>query len=425
MGKGINSDRDDLGFIYDPVTNSGYVVSNRIGGSGMEDIYRVGRANANKVLLVQSAQDGSFIPNASLDFTACGGQVYATDTGGRYVMQSTEGLSCEIVVSAQGFQSVRIPVQGMAPDAQNVVRVTLSRTGSGTNPNIGGNTPPGSYRGVVTDAQTGAVIRGATVFVTQRTTGATATVQTDGEGTYLLGLDPYNTYDLVVSAPGYESVRYPVTNNDGSDAYLLGNMALLPAQGGGTNPPNTGGTGTFVQTTGFAVQLASLSKQPDLNKFSSLSNLGRVYDVNTGGSYKVRIGVFSTRAEAEIAAAKAKTGGYPGAFIVADSGNSAFAKSGGQPSNPAGTGTQPPPANTSGKFKVQLGAFGKPENFDRNAALQMGNIEMIKKGNLTVFMIGGINTLADARSVQARATQLGYTGAFVLEDVNGQLVKVK
>ncbi|MBC6996224.1 carboxypeptidase regulatory-like domain-containing protein [Neolewinella lacunae] len=423
MGKGINSDRDDLGFIYDPVTNSGYVVSNRIGGSGMEDIYRVGRANANKVLLVQSAQDGSFIPNASLDFTACGGQVYATDMGGRYVMQSTDGLTCDIIVSAQGFQSVRIPVQGMAPDAQNVVRVTLSPVGSGTNPNIGGTTPPGSYRGVVTDAQTGAVIPGATVFITQRTTGATATVQTAADGTYLLGLDPYNTYDLVISAPGYESVRYPVTNNDGSDPYLLGNMALLPVQGGGTNPP--AGGGTFVQTTGFAVQLASLSKQPDLSKFASLSNLGRVYDVNTGGSYKVRIGVFATRAEAEIAAAKAKTGGYPGAFIVADSGNSAFAKAGGQGTNPPAGGSFPPATNTAGKFKVQLGAFSKPENFDRNAAMQMGNIEMIKKGNLTVFMIGGINSLADARSVQARATQLGYTGAFVLEDVNGQLVKVK
>ena len=36
MGVGINSDRDDLGFVYDPITATGYVTSNRIGGSGME-----------------------------------------------------------------------------------------------------------------------------------------------------------------------------------------------------------------------------------------------------------------------------------------------------------------------------------------------------------------------------------------------------
>ena len=82
-------------------------------------------------------------------------------------------------------------------------------------------------------------------------------------------------------------------------------------------------------------------------------------------------------------------------------------------------------ANTGfGRYKVQLGAFGKPENFDRNKAGQLGTVETTMRGTLTLFMIGNLNSLSEARSVQARAQASGYPGAFVLESVNGQLVKV-
>ncbi|MEM6772883.1 MAG: carboxypeptidase-like regulatory domain-containing protein, partial [Bacteroidota bacterium] len=333
MGNGINSDRDDIGFIFDPVTSKGYVVSNRIGGSGQEDIYRVARAAANPILLVQSTQDGSFLPGAAVDFSGCGGQTYTTDAGGRYVLQPLAGLNCDIVISATGFQPVRIPVQSLQPDAQNVVRVSLTPAGGGatggplTGPVPGGPTPPGTYRGIVTNGQTGAAIPQANVQITQRTTGATATVLTNVNGAYIVALDPYNTYDMVVSAPGYETARFPITNNDGNDPNILGNMTLIP--GGGTSGGGTSGGGTFTQVNGFAVQLASLSKQPDLGKFDGVSSLGRVYDVNTGSAYKVRLGVYATRAEAAAAAASAKGMGYPGAFVVADNGTSAFAQAGG------------------------------------------------------------------------------------------------
>jgi hypothetical protein len=418
MGSSINSDRDDIGFVYDPVTSSGYLVSNRIGGSGQEDIYRVGRANVNKVLMVMSAQDGSAIPNAAVDFSACGGQIFATDAGGRYVFQPTDGLNCDIVIGANGFQAVRVPLQSLQPDAQNIVRVSLNPAGgSGPMPPGGGPTPPGTYRGFVTDASNGYGIPGANVQVTQRTTGQTATLNTSNDGAYLLELAPYNTYDVTVSAYGYETVRFPVTNNDGSDANILGNMTLLPDGTTGGNVNNT-------PIQGYSVQLASLGKQPDLSKFDDVRNLGRVYDVNAGSSYKVRIGVFATRAEADAAAADAKAY-YPGAFVVTDNGTVAkgTAPSGGSGYNPP----QPNPTNPNasfGRYKVQLGAFGKPENFDRNKAGQLGTVETTMRGTLTLFMIGNLNSLSEARSVQARAQIDGYPGAFVLESVNGVLTKV-
>lgn len=428
MGSSINSDRDDIGFVYDPVTSSGYVVSNRIGGSGQEDIYRVGRVNMNKILVVQSAQDGSMISNAAVDFSACGGQVYATDVNGRYVFQPTDDLNCEIVIGANGYQAVRVPVQNLQPDAQNIVRVSLSPSGGGqgTMPQGGGPIPPGTYRGFVTDASNGYGIPGANVQIAQRVTGQTATLRTNADGAYLMELAPYATYDVTISAFGYETVRFPVTNNDGSDPNILGNMTMLPdgsASSGGGNAD--GGTTSYTQLQGFSVQLASLGKQPDLSKFSNVSQLGRVYDVSSGNGYKVRLGVYATRAEADAAAAKAKAM-YPGAFVVSDAGTSAFATTGGGSAGQQPTTTVPPATTTNsfGRYKVQLGAFGQPQNFDRAKAGQLGTLETTTRGNLTLFLIGNLNSLSEARSVQARAQAAGYPGAFVLENINGTMTKV-
>ena len=474
MGSGINSDRDDLGFVYDPITSSGYVVSNRVGGSGQEDIYRVGRANVNKVLMVMSAQDGSVIPSAAVDFTSCGGQVYATDAGGRYVFQPNDGINCDIVIGANGFQAVRVPLQSLQPDGQNIVRVSLTpasfagggggnggiQTGGGQNggfqnggfqnggvqsgggqnggglsgnmPQGGGPTPPGTYRGYVTDAQTGYGIPGANVQVTKRTTGQTANLNTSSSGSYLMELSPYNTYDVTITAYGYETVRFPVTNDDGSDPNVLGNMTLLPdgknTGSGSSSSTSSGGGTTYTQVQGYSVQLASLGKAPDLSTFNNVSGIGRVYDVNDGNNYKVRIGVFATRAEAARAAAEAKAS-FPGAFVVSDSGTSAFSSGGSTyvpPSNPTTITTQSTTntSNSFGRYKVQLGAYGKPQNFDRSKAGQLGTLETTMRGNLTLFMIGNLSSLAEARNVQARAKSFGYTGAFVLERVNGVLKKV-
>ena len=82
-----------------------------------------------------------------------------------------------------------------------------------------------------------------------------ASIRTGIDGGYIVALDPYSTYDVSIAAAGFEPLRFPVTNNDGSDPNVLGNVTLLPAQGGGGVPPAP----TYGQVTGYAVQLASLS----------------------------------------------------------------------------------------------------------------------------------------------------------------------
>jgi len=41
LGNGVNSSYDDYGYTYHKELNRGYLVSNRPGGKGQEDIYRL------------------------------------------------------------------------------------------------------------------------------------------------------------------------------------------------------------------------------------------------------------------------------------------------------------------------------------------------------------------------------------------------
>ncbi len=384
MGTGVNSSRDDIGFIYDPIGQTGYVVSNRIGGSGMEDVYRVTRKSNEKVLIVQSATDGSYLANTAVDLTSCGGQVYATDQNGRYVFESLDGLNCEIVISRPGYEPVRMAVNTLPVRSDNTVRVSLRQTGgvaqtdSGamgqtaadgpdtTRPVGGGPTPPGTYRGRIVNAQTGYPVPMANVRVLQRSTGASANVLTSVDGDYILALDPNTAYDLVVTAANFETVKFPILNGDGSDQNILGVLTLLPAENVTTTAPpvtstpaaNPSPTSTRTPSTpapstptttaqpttsaGYSVQLASLAKRPDLGRYTNVSDMGRVYDVPSGAAYKVRVGVYATRAEAEAVAQRAKAAGYDGAFVVEDTGAAAAAPS---------VATATPAAGQQGRYK--------------------------------------------------------------------------
>ncbi|MBP9873169.1 MAG: SPOR domain-containing protein, partial [Haliscomenobacter sp.] len=73
---------------------------------------------------------------------------------------------------------------------------------------------------------------------------------------------------------------------------------------------------------------------------------------------------------------------------------------------------------------IQLGAYSNPANFNGSRVSLVGPIVDRKKGTLTLKLIGGFNTLQDARNALPQARQAGFAGAFVVEDRNGVLVKV-
>jgi hypothetical protein len=404
MGDNINSSRDDYSFIYDASRLVGYVVSNRIGGRGNEDIYRINQASESLVLAVRSASDGTPVSGAVIDLTACGDQAYLTDINGRYSFRAVAGTNCEVTVSKEGFLPTNISLSSITASSGEV-QVMLSKENE-------------AFQGRIVDASTRLSIPGALVRVIDRASGNVAEVRTDAQGGYAIAMQPFKTYDISIASPGYETLSFPLGMADGSNRNVLGVLSLLPNQNfsgnDGTNPPAT-------VSSGYAVQMAALSKAPDMGQFAQLSDLGQVYSVNEGGTYKVRMGIFQTRAEAEAAKAALAGRGYPKTFIVTDSGNGV---QGSQPvpeSNPG----QPmnPSTGTSGPYYVQLGAYTTPKFFNSAKAQQIGTLVQRQRGNLTLMLLSA-RSPAEAQQLKATALANGFAGAFLVQEVNGQLQKM-
>ncbi len=87
----------------------------------------------------------------------------------------------------------------------------------------------GALRGTVTDAQ-GAVISGATVSVTSRTTAQVHTVKTGRDGQYTIGLLPPEVYSISIAAEGFKTEQPPaitilVTETARADAKMVAGNA--------------------------------------------------------------------------------------------------------------------------------------------------------------------------------------------------------
>lgn len=430
LGAAINSPADDYGFVFDGTRNAGYLVSNRSGGSGNEDIYRVSRASDNITLVIRNASDGSAIAGAIVDFADCGEAAYQADARGYYTFQAVQGLNCNLVVRKDGYSSVTIPLATAIAGQQREIAVNLSKVNE-------------SYVGKVVDYTSRRPLSGVKISVTNRANGARLETTSDMNGDYYVALSPYTTYDFRLSYLNYRDLDFTLPVEDGINRSILGVVTLLPlsapATAQPTGPPSSTPTlpGTQVNTggatgqpsagvpSGFAIQLAATSQQPVLTQFANVQNLGQVYSVQEGGRYKVRIGVFATRTDAERALAAAKAKGYSGAFIVTQAGTAANTGTTARTPTTSTPTTPTAPAASSLPYKVQLGAYSNPQNFNTAKATALGGtLETERKGNLTVYRIGGLRTIEEARSVRSRAHAAGFTGAYAVVNENGQLRKV-
>ncbi|MDX1667307.1 MAG: carboxypeptidase regulatory-like domain-containing protein [Saprospiraceae bacterium] len=411
MGVPLNSPRDDYGYIHDKIRNLGFLTSNRVNGKGHEDIYQV-RRNADQVVLkVINASTGAPIPNATLDFSACGRGVMETGPDGSFNLQVTPGLSCRLLINKPGFLSETLNLSTAGLQGRSQVEVPLAREGE-------------SYRGFIMDYNSRQPLAGVTIIATNQRTGGTLQVTTDASGAYQLALQPEAVYVLRYSRPGFRDVNRTIRTFDGQDNSILGTISLLPS----TDAPPTAGTGeidispleptppsrtgneeeeTTTVESGYSVQVAAL-RRPDLDPFSDLSGMGKVYSVEEDGRYKIRVGVFPTRAEAQDALARVKRRGYSGAFIVPESGRQITSE----------------PAVTTGKYMIQLAAYRNPRWFSARGLESVGTITDRKKGDLTVKYLSGFSSLQEARSALDRAQTAGFDSAFIVEEVGGQLRKV-
>ena len=387
LGGAVNSPRDDYGFVYDEGQRLGYLTSNRPGGSGMEDIYSV---------------------------------------------RFTEPLPSSATTTA-----------ALAPAGDGLATGPQSGVPQGVR--VGEPVPFGTVRGYVSDSKTGRPVNGAGVAITKRSSGQTATATTDVEGAYYVEVEPQTVYDVEVTSEGYEAISFPVATQAAPSPDVFGNILLLPIEqtytAAGVDPPaptvapdapaDTQSVAPATQAMvapaaldGFSVQVASVATQPNLTTYGKLASMGEVYSILEGDRYKIRVGGYATREAALVAAREVQNLGYAGSFVVE-----------GGPPEPTTQATTPttdpapaaPPTDTESTvrspFRVQLGAYAKPENFDRVAATQLGVLGQSRRDALTVFYLDGLQTISQAEAARNRAQAAGYTGAYILQLVDGSYVK--
>ncbi len=209
--------------------------------------------------------------------------------------------------------------------------------------------------------------------------------------------------------------------------------------------------------TVYSVQIAvvSLNSVVSLNKYNDLIKEGNIYSVPENKLKKVRLGIFKTREEAAAALKRATTLGYKGAFIVVEKNEQAIAENIFVPipkpiqtiasadnvkakgSEPAKTVYVPVPPKPKKEeipqpysvvapakkavvvedktFKVRIAAMKKPEWFDDSKVAKLWKIDKIQQGDLTIFIMDGFKTLADAKVMKKKVQATGYSDAKVIQ----------
>lgn len=418
LGNTVNSARDDYGFIYDSFRNIGYFTSNRLGGRGNEDIYRVTRTADNIVLRIMSAADGSPLANAVVDFTNCGEGVYQSDSRGTYSFQAVQGLNCQVVIKKDGYLSSTIQINTVGTNQNKEYDVNLSRIGE-------------AYSGRMINYTTRQPVDGVIVTATNQQTGSSMEATSDASGEYLLALAQYAVYAIRFSKAGFRDLNTIIRTEDGFDRTILGVTYLIPSTDIGQapgpyvpdqpynpgNPVNPGGT---VITEGYSVQVAALGSNDLGNKFNNLASVGDIYTVNENNKYKVRVGVYPSRSDAEKALSAAKSKGYKGAFIVKEAVSTQSAGVGDTTPKTPNQGV----TSTYGQYKVQLAAYSNLKNFDEAKAARIGTIEERKRGKLTIKFIGGLPSLSAAQQALSEAKASGFKDAYIVVEEGGELKKV-
>lgn len=444
-GTGLNSSNDDYGFVFNSDRNIGYFVSNRPGGKGSEDIYRIVKETETAVIKVTDALTGAVISGATIDFSDCGSANQFTNVNGIFNFSISDGLDCNATISKEGFTSKTVRLTSLALRQNRTLEVGLSN-------------PSNAYSGKVVAGNSGKIVEGVTVIAVNKANDEETTTSTNADGIYSIALKPNASYAIRYSKSGYKDTQVDFKATAGSsktlesvDIYPVGSTQKPATETKTKTDPKDATPASFEQPTttattidGFAVQLAAANTaKPDLKPYQDkLGAFGNIYAVSEGGKTKIRLGVFETREAAVAAQSKAKANGYAGAFIVSEKGKpSATPKKEEPKPKPAESGdkkTESKPATSESKPKeapikeveldgylVKLAAYKDVKNFQREKVEDFGLVSFVKKGEFTIVVLSGFESKATAAQALEKAKKQGFTTAHLAMMEKGELKKAE
>lgn len=463
LGTKINSPYDDYGFLFDNQKNQGYFVSNRISGRGLEDIYTVKLTGTQIVFVVKSESTDLPLEGVTIDLTACGGSMVTTNKSGKANIETTSNHDCLATFKAPDFLSETMSISTLS--GKRLFEISLKKQGD-------------IYQGVLFNAENNKPVSGASIKVTNQTTGKSHLIKTDVAGNYALALSVGTSYILKYSKAQFLEVNQTVRTGDGTNRNILKPIALAPigmavgatvyddkpdvtsTKSQTTVPPVVTTTQTTGVNTGkkvpkvvfeseiptteivnesrkaFSIQLMSLGSNSTVivdDYKEELKSYGDIYYVEDNGFKKVRIGSFDNISDAKNARNAIRKKGFKSAFVVSrfvldEPETTTTAKT----NTPTKVVTKSAPVTvtqevslSNSKYKVRLAAYKDVKWFDAKSVQSYGTIEQSKNGDFTIMMLGGFKNLAAARAAKDSAKSSGFSGAYVFEYVNGAMKRVQ
>jgi outer membrane protein OmpA-like peptidoglycan-associated protein len=201
LGAPLNGPHDDFGLIFDAAMADGYFVSDRPGGAGGDDLYRVAREPAELALRFFDAGDSTWLDGVALRLGPDSGAAplpglpigARSDADGRARLPWPAGTRLRLAASAEGYLPLDLsipPADPYRPDPaerlvalQPATRITLI--------------------GQVVDRFSDRPLADAEVFLDDPSTGERRLLETGPEGRFREPLEPGRVYRLHASRNGY------------------------------------------------------------------------------------------------------------------------------------------------------------------------------------------------------------------------------
>lgn len=400
MGAGINSAQDDYGYISNGASGEAYFVSNRVGGKGREDIY-----SSASPLMSHKANQTKFLASALVVASV------ATST-----------------VAAPAFLAKQIP---KAYSAEVVKGKNI-------------------YAGNVVNGTTNEKLDGVTVTLMDNTSKKRAQSLTDSAGGFTASLKNSGNYTISFYKEGFAEKKMNLKGaalkaNKLPDVQLVENSEVVinvPAKQ--TTPPaiiskevspqelknsNSFGDADVLTKSPdapkkekfYAIQLASSKdKFTDYLDKKNEKLTAPEYIIEEKGNYKVRLGVFNSKIKADSVLKIVHTSSYTNAFVVVEKNDSIIKKY-------LIFDAPIPKAYTvevvkkniviaaDTTYKIQLGAYKNPKNFNDDKVSGVWKIESKKEGILTIFYMDGIKKLENAKQLKKRVQDAGFADAKIVK----------
>ncbi len=189
LGAPVNSAHDDFGYVSDETLRNGFLVSNRPGGLGDDDIYKFLKKTESICGTVVDAKTKKEVEDVNIVIVSSQGDTAKgkTNLKGDFCFNLTPNANYKIEASKDGYGSFETNLEVQSAKNENKI-ISLE--------------PRGGIDLIVDVAQKdGSKLEGATVFVIDKQTGETVEQKTDSVGKTKFDLYSNKDYDLKVTKP--------------------------------------------------------------------------------------------------------------------------------------------------------------------------------------------------------------------------------